>query len=224
MTGGSAPACTRTGVAQFTGGMRQRPDIPGSTSEATGQQALSKVNVEGYDQHGKVLAAAAFPRLHLRRSALLHRLVGAEPAPTPLSSRTDGAAKGPADQVIDAVARHEPVAGRMEAGVDDAPHHALDPLGRDGGVELTVPLPSPDLRDEDLVDRARDRGVRAGGVLPVEANRNSTRSPTWTMALTIRSITSSTEPEPGAASTIAAWRAAQESLVSADRRCSRSGK
>lgn len=142
-------------------------------------------------------------------------------APLP---RADGAAKCPADQVIDAVARDEPVAGRVEAGVDDAPHHALDPLGRDGGVELAVLLPSPDLRDEDLVDRARDRGVRAGGLLPVEANRNSTRSPTWTMALMIRSTTSSTGPEPGAASTIAAWRAAQESLVSADRRCSRSGK
>lgn len=122
----------------------------------------------------------------------------------PPSSRTDGATKGPADQVVDAVACDEPVAGRMEAGVDDAPHHALDPLGRDGGVELAVPLPSPDLRDEDLVDRTRDRGVRTGGLLPVEANSNSTRSPTWTMALTIRSITSSTDPEPGAASTIAA--------------------
>lgn len=215
---------SRTGAAPFTGGMRQRPDAPRSTMGATGQQALSTVKVEGSDQHGKVLAAAAFPRPALRRSALLHGPVGAEPAPTPFSSRADGTTKGPANQVIDAVARYEPVAGRMEACVDDAPHHALDPLGRNGGVELAALLPSPDLHDEDLVDRARDRGVRTGGVLPVEANRNSTRSPTWTMALTIRSITSSTEPEPGAASTIAAWRAAQESLVSADRRCSRSGK
>ncbi|WP_234389545.1 hypothetical protein [Streptomyces sp. CS149] len=72
------------------------------------------------------------------------------------SPRADRTPQGPADQVIHTVACNEPIAGCVEARIDDAPHHALDPRGRDRGVDFALLLSSLDLREEDLVDRARD--------------------------------------------------------------------
>ncbi|MDQ0693636.1 hypothetical protein [Streptomyces sp. W4I9-2] len=74
------------------------------------------------------------------------------------------------------MARDEPVTGRTEAGADDAPHHALDPLGRDGGVELAVLLPSPDLRDEDLVDRAATEASAREGPSPLSRRTGNPES------------------------------------------------